>query len=94
MSKICCGYDLGDDFDRCKLLIDEYEELITEEQTMDKDDKKYENLALEKDILKRKIKDKLELINSNADGLAQIDRLQKLNEKYQILLAEESKIKA
>ena len=89
-----CGYDLGDDFDRCKLLIDEYEELITEEQSMDKDDKKYENLAQEKDILKRKIKDKLEYINSNADGLAQIDRLQKLNEKYQILLAEESKIKA
>ena len=89
-----CGYDLGDDFDRCKLLIDEYEELITEEQSMDKDDKKYENLAQEKNILKRKIKDKLEYINSNADGLAQIDRLQKLNEKYQILLAEESKIKA
>ena len=32
----------------------------------------------------------LELINQKANGISQIDKLQKLNQKYQILLTEES----
>jgi len=35
----------------------------------------------------------LEEINQKANGVSQIDRLQKLNEKYQTLLTEDSKIK-
>jgi hypothetical protein len=34
----------------------------------------------------------LESINNKAIGLAQVDKLQKLNQKYQILLTEESKM--
>ena len=33
----------------------------------------------------------LEIINKKATSIAQVDKLQKLNQKYQILLTEESK---
>ena len=85
-----CEFDLGDDFEKCQLMIDEYEYLVKEEPSTDKN---YKNLEEEKDHLKQKIREKLEFINKNVDGLAQIDKLQKLNEKYQLLLAEESRIK-
>ena len=42
--------------------------------------------------IKYKIKFKFNQFNKNIENLAQIDKLQKLNEKYQILLAEESKV--
>ena len=88
-----CDLAFGDDFEKCQLLIDEYEDLLGLEQTgkiKDKDDKKHEQ---EKDDLKQQIREMLENINNKATGIAQVDKLQKLNEKYQILLTEESKVR-
>ena len=87
-----CNFELGDDFEKCQYMIDEYKELITEEQTQKFENKINKKIIKEKDDLKLKIKQMLENINNYVEGLAQIDKLQKLNEKYQILLAEESKI--
>ena len=88
-----CDLGFGDDFEKCQFLIDEYEDLLGLEQTgkiKDKDDKKHEQ---EKDDLKQQIREMLENINNKATGIAQVDKLQKLNEKYQILLTEESKVR-
>ena len=46
-----------------------------------------------KEDLKVRIKEVLETINDNLEGVAQIDKLQSLNEKYQTLLADESNIR-
>ena len=87
-----CNFELGDDFEKCEYLIDEYEDLLIEEQAQ----KKKKNLITkndkDKEDLKFKIKEMLEYINKNVDNLTQIDKLQRLNEKYQVLLAEDSKI--
>ena len=56
-------------------------------------DKKLEKHNQTKEDLKLKIKVLLEEINEKATGIAQIDKLQRLNEKYQDLLTEESKIR-
>ena len=87
-----CSFELGDDFEKCDYMIGEYEDLIAKEQTEKFDNKIKTKITQEKEDLKFKIKEMLENINSYVDGVAQIEKLQKLNENYQILLEEESKI--
>ena len=87
-----CNFELGDDFEKCEYLIDEYEDLLIEEQAQKKKKNLIKKNDKDKEDLKFKIKEMLEYINKNVDNLAQIDKLQRLNEKYQVLLAEESKI--
>ena len=88
-----CSFDLGDDFEKCQLLIDQYEELLANEKKEHIDKENKEKVEKAKDDLKRKIKDKLEYINSRAENLIQIEKLIKLNEKFQLLLTDESKDK-
>ena len=89
-----CSFDLGDDYDKCQTLLDEYVDLLTRETEEKSNDASiYANYEKEKEELKLKIKKKLEYINENAENLAQIDRLQKLNEKFQMILTDESKMK-
>ena len=89
-----CGFDLGDDYDKCQILLDEYADLLTRETEEKSNDASIiVNYEQEKEELKLKIKKKLEYINENAENLAQIDRLQKLNEKFQMILTDESKMK-
>ena len=87
-----CNFELGDDFEKCQYLIDEYEDLLIEEQAQKKKKNLIKKNDKDKEDLKFKIKEKLEYINKNVDNLTQIDKLQRLNEKYQVLLAEDSKI--
>ena len=87
-----CNFELGDDFEKCQYLIDEYEDLLIEEQAQKKKKNLIKKNDKDKEDLKFKIKEMLEYINKNVDNLAQIDKLQRLNEKYQVLLAEDSKI--
>ena len=87
-----CDLDFGDDFEKCQLMIDEYEDILCKEHTEKINDKKEQKNNQEKEELKKNIRDMLETINNKAIGIAQIDKLQKLNEKYQILLTEESKM--
>ena len=87
-----CNFELGDDFEKCEYLIDEYEDLLIEEQAQKKKKNLIKKNDKDKEDLKFKIKEMLEYINKNVDNLAQIDKLQRLNEKYQVLLAEDSKI--
>ena len=87
-----CNFELGDDFEKCQYLIDEYEDLLIEEQAQKKKKNLTKKNDKDKEDLKFKIKEMLEYINKNVDNLAQIDKLQRLNEKYQALLAEDSKI--
>ena len=87
-----CNFELGDDFEKCEYLIDEYEDLLIEEQAQKKKKSLIKKNEKDKEDLKFKIKEMLEYINKNVDNLAQIDKLQRLNEKYQVLLAEDSKI--
>ena len=87
-----CELDFGDDFEKCENLIDEYEDLLFKQQTEKLVDKKEQKINKEKEELKNNIKEMLEIINNKAIGIAQVDKLQKLNEKYQILLTEESKM--
>ena len=87
-----CNFELGDDFEKCEYLIDEYEDLLIEEQAPKKKKNLIKKNDKDKEDLKIKIKEMLEYINKNVDNLAQIDKLQRLNEKYQVLLAEDSKI--
>ena len=87
-----CSFDLSDDFEKCQLLLAELEDLLDSEQTDKLKYKKNEKHQKEKEELKIKIKTKLEYINDNLEGVAQIDKLQKLNRKFQNLLAEESKM--
>ena len=82
-----CSFELGDDFEKCQYLIDEFEEILTNEK-IEKVDKKSKNknkinYEKEKEDLKLKIKEMLETINNNLEGVAQIDKLQHLNERYQ-----------
>ena len=88
-----CSFDLGDDYEKCHLLIEQYEEILENEKNelMNKENK--EKVEKAKDDLKSKIREKLEYINSKADSLIQIERLQKLNSKFQLLLTDESKDK-
>jgi len=87
-----CNFELGDDFEKCEYLIDEYEDLLIEEQAQKKKKNLIKKNDKDKEDLKFKIKEMLEYINKNVDNLTQIDKLQRLNEKYQVLLAEDSKI--
>ena len=87
-----CDLDFGDDFEKCQLLIDEYEDILCKEHVEKLNDKKEQKNTQEKEDLKKNIREMLETINNKATGVAQIDKLQKLNEKYQILLTEESKM--
>ena len=87
-----CDLEFGDDFEKCQFLIDEYEDILCKEHTEKINDKKEQKNNQEKEELKKNIRDMLETINNKAIGIAQIDKLQKLNEKYQILLTEESKM--
>ena len=83
-----CELDYGDDFEKCQCLIEEFEDLLCKEQTEKMNNKKDK----EKEELKKNIREMLETINNKANGLSQVDKLQKLNQKYQILLTEESKL--
>ena len=87
-----CNFELGDDFEKCEYLIDEYEDLLIGEQAQKKKKNLIKKNDKDKEDLKFKIKEMLEYINKNVDNLSQIDKLQRLNEKYQVLLAEDSKI--
>ena len=87
-----CDLDFGDDFEKCQLMIDEYEDILCKEHTEKLNDKKEHKNNQEKEDLKKSIREMLENINNKATGIAQVDKLQKLNEKYQILLTEESKM--
>ncbi len=88
-----CDFSFGDDYERCQILIDEYECLLELESNMKVNEKNIDKHNQTKDDVKNKIRNLLEKINENANGISQIDKLQKLNEKYQNLLTEESKIK-
>jgi len=87
-----CEFGYGDDFEKCEYLLSEYEDLLCREQTEKSDKNKNKKRKQEKEELKTNIKDMLEMINKKATGIAQVDKLQKLNQKYQILLTEESKV--
>ena len=88
-----CSFDLGDDFEKCQLLIEQYEELLENEKKEPMNKKNKEKVEKAKEDLKSKIKDKLEYINNRAENLIQIEKLQKLNERFQLLLTDESKDK-
>ena len=88
-----CSFDLGDDFEKCQLLIEQYEELLENEKKEPLNKKNKEKIEKAKEDLKSKIKDKLEYINNRAENLIQIEKLQKLNERFQFLLTDESKEK-
>ena len=88
-----CDFGFGDDYERCSDLIDEYQFLLDLEENEKMSDKKLEKHNKTKEDIKGKIRTMLEEINQKANGVSQIDRLQKLNEKYQTLLTEDSKIK-
>ena len=87
-----CDFNLGDDYEKCQDLINEYQYLLEIEEDTKISDKKFEKHIKEKQDVKMKIKILLENINEKADGIAQIDKLQRLNENYQNLLYEESKL--
>jgi len=78
-----CQLDFGDDFEKCQILIDEYEDLLCKEQSEKIGNKKDSKINQEKEDLKKNIREMLESINNKAIGLAQVDKLQKLNQKYQ-----------
>jgi len=88
-----CSFDLGDDFEKCQLLIEQYEELLENEKKEPMNKKNKEKIEKAKEDLKSKIKDKLEYINNRSENLIQIEKLQKLNERFQFLLTDESKEK-
>ena len=88
-----CSFDLGDDFEKCQLLIEQYEELLDNEKKEPTNKKNKEKVEKAKEDLKSKIKDKLEYINNKSENLIQIEKLQKLNERFQFLLTDESKEK-
>ena len=88
-----CSFDLGDDFEKCQLLIEQYEELLENEKKEPTNKKNKEKVEKAKEDVKSKIKDKLEYINNRAENLIQIEKLQKLNERFQFLLTDESKEK-
>ena len=88
-----CDFSFGDDYEKCGILIDEYQYLLEIEEDRKLSDKKLEKLRQSKDDIKSKIRKLLVSINDKAYGISQIDKLQRLNEKYQNLLTEESKIK-
>jgi hypothetical protein len=87
-----CEMDFGDDFEKCQDLIDEYEDLLCKQQTEKLVDIKDQKIKEEKEELKNNIREMLENINNKVKGIAQVDKLQQLNQKYQILLTEESKM--
>ena len=87
-----CGFNFSDDYQKCEILIDEYEYLLESEERMKVNKNKIESHNKNKEDIKFKIKDLLETINQKASAILEIDRLQKLNQKYQDLLMEESKI--
>ena len=89
-----CDFSFGDDYEKCGILIEEYQYLLEIEEERKLSDKKLEKLRQSKDDIKSKIRKLLVSINDKAYGISQIDKLRGLNEKYQNLLTEESKIKS
>lgn len=87
-----CDFEFGDDFEKCQLLIEEYEDILCRENALKSKDRKNKEINEEKEELKKNIRERLETINNKAIGLSQINKLQQLNQKYQILLTEESKM--
>ena len=87
-----CDFYFGDEYDRCDILIDEYQDLLEMEENIKLSGKNKEKHNEKIENIKKRIKEMLERINEKAVGIAQIDKLQRLNEKYQSLLTEESKI--
>lgn len=87
-----CDFNFGDDYERCGLLIEEYQYMLELEDNKKISDKKLEKHNQSKQNIKNKIRNLLETINNKATGISQIDKLQRLNEKYQSLMTEESKI--
>ena len=87
-----CFTGFGEDYEKCEILLDEYAYLLDLESNMKISDKKVDKHNQEKDKIKGNIRMLLLKINQNAIGISQIDKLQKLNQKYQNLLTEESKI--
>jgi hypothetical protein len=75
------------------VLIEQYEELLENEQMEIIDEKNKEKIEKAKEDLKVKIRRKLEYINNQTESHVQVDKLQKLNEKFQLLLTDESKTK-
>ena len=57
-----CELDFGDDFEKCELLIDEYEDILYKGKTEKLDENKKEKNKEEIEELKGKIRDMLELI--------------------------------
>ena len=88
-----CDYKSGDDFERCDNLIEDYKYLLEIEGTKTLSEKNLKKHNQEKEDIKMQIKELLEIINEKVFGIAQIDKLQKLNEKYQEILTEDSRIK-
>ena len=88
-----CGFGGNDDYEKCRELIDEYTYLLEIEEENKFSDKKLEKHNKEKENIKEQIKIMLETINNNAKTLSEIEGLQKLNEKFQSLLTNESKIR-
>ena len=86
-----CGFK--DDYEKCQYLLEEYENLLEMEEEIQLSDKKYDKHVQEKENIKGRIRELLESINKDANAINEIDGLQKLNEKYQNLLTEESQIK-
>ena len=85
-----CEFNYGDDYEKCEYLISEYEDLLCKEKAENSDNNSNKKIKQEKEKLRTNIKDMLEMINKKATSLAQVDKLQRLNQKYQILLTGES----
>ena len=85
-----CEFNYGDDYEKCEYLISEYEDLLCKEKAENSDNNSNKKIKQEKEDLRTNIKDMLEMINKKATSLAQVDKLQRLNQKYQILLTGES----
>ena len=86
-----CELNYGDDYEKCEYLISEYEDLLCKEKAENSDNNSNKKIKQEKEDLRTNIKDMLEMINKKVTSLAQVDKLQRLNQKYQVLLTEESK---
>ena len=87
-----CNFHVDDDYERCEDLIEEYKYLLDKEDNRKVNKIKKEEHNKEKENLRAKIKNLLEKINEKAEEIAEINQLQRLNQKYQILLTEDSKM--
>lgn len=58
-----CDFSFGDDYERCQILIDEYEYLLELESNMKVNEKNIDKHNQTKDDVKNKIRNLLEKIN-------------------------------